>query len=828
VTVSQEHRGRAKREQSAIRVVLIDDDASDRDRVAAIVASDVVPVEIVEIADHVSFFQALKNPDFDLVITEQDLHWSSGQEVLTAIKSLQPSIPVIMVARSENEAIAAAALKEGVDAYIPKSGELAIRLRSSVRSALQKMEAQTRADKVESRLKGLLDRLNVGVFRATADGKILEANAALLKLVGVGSLKAAGELRLADLFVSESEHVELLARLEDDGQVRDFQAEIKRRDGSTAWVSLTEIAQLPDGREKVIEGMMEDVTASREAREAVRRSSEDYRAIFEITSAATIILEGDSTVSMANTAFEHLSGYTRRDIEGKLNWDQFVSGADLDRVRGQMNQVLYEPHAAPRSCRFDFTDRRGRSLHVLATVALLPGTRRFVISLLNMTERQRVEDQLLHNAFHDGLTGLPNRLSLLDRMETLLSREGGESQNRFALILLGIDRFRVVNDSLGHRVGDLLLQAIARRLEGVLSDVDTIARCSGDVFGIIAGPPADDAEATSVVSVVSESLVNPFSFGDHVLHSAASFGVVISGGDRDANELYRDAEAAMYEAKRKAPGRWMVFDPSIRERVEDRFSLENDLRQALSSGELHTHYQPIASLADGRILGFEALLRWRRAGGEIILPSEFLDVAESTGLIVPIGREVLRSACDRLGHWDGGGSVSNGLFVSVNLSRKQLHHPGLMDDVGEALAGASIAPENLMLEVAEGVLADDDDPVMRILMELGSLGVQLCLDGFGTAESSLSALSSCPFTTVKIDRSFLNEIGDDTNRWRLLDGVHALALHLRLRTIVVGIEDQAQLRRLLDLGCTVGQGLLLSAAVDEERATRLLRAHPVW
>jgi len=828
VTTSNEHPARGKRERTSIRVVLVDDDASDRERVAAIVRSDVAPVEIVDVDDHVSFFQTLKKPDFDLVITEQDLHWSSGQEVLTAVKSLQPTIPVIMVARSENEAIAAAALKEGVDAYIPKSGELAIRLRSSVRSALQKLEFEQRAETLESRLKSLLDRLDVGVFRSAADGRILEANSALLRIIGVKTLKSAGGIRFRDLFVNRADYAELLSRLEVEGEVRDFQIEIQRSDGSRKWVSLTETNQLRQGGERVIDGLMEDATASREAREALRRASDDYRAIFETTNAGIVVLDADDTVAIANTAFEQMSGYSLREIEGVTKWGDFIATADRDRFLSQLHEVFRGGASAPKTSRFDFVNRSGRSLHVLATMAPLPGSGRLVISLLNLTERQRAEEQVLHNAFHDGLTGLPNRLSLLDRMETLIGRKAEGGSERFALILIGLDRFRVVNESLGHRTGDLLLQAVARRLEGVLKDVDTIARCSGDVFGVIVGPVTGVDWATASVAVVSEALANPFNFGDQTVHCSASFGVVLSDSADDANELYRDAEAAMYEAKRTDPGKCLVYEAEMHERARLEFVVENDLRRAMVKRELHTHFQPIASLADGTIVGFEALLRWQRTGGEVRFPGDFLDVAETTGLIVPIGRAVLRDACDKLGRWESGGGSRDSLFVSVNLSRRQLHHPQLVDQIRLALADSGLEPRNLMLEVSQGVLTGDSEANAAVLGRLHGLGVQLCLDGFGTGESSLAVLHSFPFSTVKIDRSFLTEIGDDSARWRLLDGVHALALHLGLKAIVVGIEERSQLHRLLDLGCTLGQGMLLSPAVDDERALKMLAAHPVW
>jgi diguanylate cyclase (GGDEF)-like protein/PAS domain S-box-containing protein len=742
--------------------------------------------------------------------------------VLTAIKSLRPSIPVITVARAEDERIAAEALKEGVEAYIPKSGELAIRLRSSIRSALQRMEIEDRADKLEHRQRDILDRLNVGVFRASFGGQIMEANAAFVRLIGASSLEAAHELQLEDLFVDEAVHRGLLARLEEERQVRDFQAELRRGDRSTVWVSLTETLESIGSGERVIDGLAEDVTLARQAQEALRRANQDYRAVFEITSAATVILEEDSSISLANSAFERMSGYERDELEGKSSWVEFVAESDLDRVREQFRALHSDSSVPSRNVRFDFVNRDGRTLHVLATLAVLPGARRTVISLLNLTERQRVEEQLLHNAFHDGLTGLPNRLSMLDRMETLLSRDEADGGKRFALLLLGLDRFRVINDSLGHRIGDLLLQAVTRRLERACKSPDAVARCSGDVYGVLLHPIHGVEDATGAADAIMRALTDPFIFGDHEVHCTASFGIALSDRERDANELYRDAEAAMYEAKSAGRDRWVVFEPSMFEQAWHTFTVETELRRALASREIHVHFQPMATLSDGRVFGLEALVRWRRADGELYAPSHFLQVAEEAALIVPIGREVLQRACEQLRTWLDTDGVRQDLIVSVNLSARQLRHRELVRDVRRSLDEAGLPPANLMLEVADETLAYESEAVSGVLNQLGELGVRLCLDAFAGRGWSLANLHRFSFTTVKVDRSFLADIGDDERRWRTVDGIHALGLHLGMRVIVEGIEEQSQLRRLLDLGCTCGQGNLLSPAVDGDTAEGLL------
>jgi diguanylate cyclase (GGDEF)-like protein/PAS domain S-box-containing protein len=818
----------SRQRRTAIRVVVVDDDASDRERIAAIVRGDVVPVEIREVTDHVGFFHTLKDPDFDLLITEQDLHWSSGKEVLTAVKSLKPSIPVIMVARFENEAVAAAALREGLEAYIPKSGELAIRLRSSVRSALQKMEVASRADSLETRLQDLLDSLNVGVFRTSMNGRFIEANAAFLRLVGVPSSRALRDLTRFEVFVDAAVQRGLRNRLEGDGQIRDFQAEMRRRDGAKAWVSLTVRVRPSLGGDGVADGLVEDVTLARRAQEAIRRANEDYRSVFEITNSASIILEDDTTIGVVNSSYESMSGYAREELEGKRSWSDFVVAADRERVREQLRQLQLEPDATPRTARFDLVHRSGRPVHVFATLAPLIGSGRIVVSLLNQTARQQVEQQLLHNAFHDALTGLPNRLSMLDRMETLVSSASSRKQGAVALVLVGLDRFRMLNDCLGHRVGDLLLQAVTRRLERAVPAADTVSRCGGDVFGVILHPVEGIATATTAADAIRTAFDDPFTFGEHVVHCTASMGIVACGVDRDTNELFREAEAALYEAKRTGRDRWLVFEPSMIDRAWHAFTIENDLRRALKNHEFRLHFQPIGALADGRIAGFEALLRWQRPGGDLMLPEGFLQVAEDTGLIVPIGREVLRIACRQLERWCAWKGPADGMFVSINLSARQLRHPALVADIGAAIKSSGIDAADLMIEISEGLLSEGEGRIPDVIVGLRELGVQLCLDSFGTGGLSLAELHRYPFTTVKIDRSFLAGIGDDEKRWRMVDGLHALAINLGLRVILEGIEERDQLRRLLELGCCLGQGTLFSGPVDETEADRILRAHQKW
>lgn len=550
---SRTHTERLAR--SKVRVLLVDDLPEDRARVAAIVTQDVAPVDLQEVEDHVGFFQCLRENLYDIVITEQDLHWSSGHEVLNAVKSLRPAAPVIMLARSVDETIAAAAFRDGLDAYIPKAGELAIRLRASLRSALRRLEFEERIDGLEDRMEHLLDRLDVAVFRATVDGELIEANPAFQRLFGAILDDEGVPLMLASLFEDPAAYEELEDRLVAEGQVRGLQVRLARADGSTAWVSMSVTRRKGPGAIEVFDGIAEDISAARAARHALEQARDELRAVFEHSGAAIAVLEADGKIAMVNSAFERFSGYSRVDLEGIESWSRFLPIAESDRTADRRRLLLAAPESGPRSGTFDFVSRDGRRRRVHATETALPGGIRSVVSLVNVSERQRAEDQLLHNAFHDGLTGLPNRLSLFERLAALVDRPGWGPVAGTALVLFDVDGFKEVNDRYGHRIGDLLLRAVTRRVEGAVPTLDTLARCGSDTFALLLHPISHDDQLTTTAQAILEAVGQPFRFGDRTVLCTASVGVAWAGERQAIGRLFQDAEAAMYEARRRGGAR---------------------------------------------------------------------------------------------------------------------------------------------------------------------------------------------------------------------------------------------------------------------------------
>jgi diguanylate cyclase (GGDEF)-like protein len=430
---------------------------------------------------------------------------------------------------------------------------------------------------------------------------------------------------------------------------------------------------------------------------------------------------------------------------------------------------------------------------------------------------------LRHRSLHDPLTGLANRQLYLDALDDALEQAREDEQGgHVAVLFLDLDGFKYVNDSLGHQVGDGLLEAVAERLQASARTDDLTARFGGDEFALLCPGVASEDDALAIGRRLNEALAAGFMVGEHELRVSASIGVAISGSaEADSGVLLRDADAAMYAAKARGRARCELFGASLRRRMVERLSIENDLRPALERDQLEVHYQPIVSLESARIVGVEALIRWQHPERGLVSPAEFIPVAEETGLIVPIGRMVLERACVQIAAWDASGGPLAGISLSVNLSARQLPHPELLANIQTALRRARIAPSRLTLELTESTLMDEDAGPAETLAALRRSGIRLALDDFGTGYSSLAYLQRFALDEIKLDRSFVAGVGHGGSEDAIIGAVLALARALRIPVVAEGIEQEDQARTLRGLGCALGQGYLYSrprCAVDLEAA----------
>jgi diguanylate cyclase (GGDEF)-like protein/PAS domain S-box-containing protein len=427
----------------------------------------------------------------------------------------------------------------------------------------------------------------------------------------------------------------------------------------------------------------------------------------------------------------------------------------------------------------------------------------------DITEQRSAEDALAHLALHDPLTGLPNRTLLLDRLTHALARLG-RTNTSVGLLFLDIDRFKVVNDSLGHPAGDRMLLAMAGRLKATLRASDTLARFGGDEFVILCEDLNGEDEALKMAHRIGEAMAPPLSWGDGELVVSLSTGIALASSPLvSAESLLRDADSAMYRAKRDGRARSAVFAESMRATAVDRLDTEVLLRRGIEHGDLVLHYQPIVELPTRRIVGAEALVRWNHPTRGLVMPDQFIPIAEETGLIVPLGAWVLRQAAAQLRAWQRRPGHQS-MTMAVNLSALQLASAALPELVAAVLVEADVAPQSIELEITESVLMDDAPATVRILEGLKALGVRLSVDDFGTGYSSLSYLKRFPVDTLKIDQSFIAGLSDDQNDTAIVKAILSLSTALNLTTVAEGVETELHADTLLELGCRFGQGYLFA------------------
>jgi diguanylate cyclase (GGDEF)-like protein len=436
---------------------------------------------------------------------------------------------------------------------------------------------------------------------------------------------------------------------------------------------------------------------------------------------------------------------------------------------------------------------------------------------------EETKEHFRHAAFHDSLTGLPNRAMFTELLKAEIEGSKRRNDHLFAVLFLDLDRFKNINDSLGHTHGDLLLVAFAERLERAIRPFDTLARFGGDEFAILLTGIVDTTDAVRFADRIHEELTLPFTLDKNSAFASASIGIALSSSGYDKPEdILRDADTAMYRAKENGKARYEMFDKGMHARAVSRLQLESDLRQAVEQKEFCVYYQPIVALETGRIAGFEALVRWNHPQRGVVSPADFVPAAEETGLIVPIGQWVLEEACTKIKEWQTNSPSHRSLSLSVNLSGRQVAQADLLEKIKHALVVSNLNSHCLKLEITESVVMENAEAAAVMFKQLRALGVQLSIDDFGTGYSSLSYLHRFPINYLKIDRSFVSRMTTADDNYEIVRTIATLARNLGMEVIAEGIETQEQYQQLKALGCEFGQGYLFSRPVDEAAVMHLL------
>jgi diguanylate cyclase (GGDEF)-like protein/PAS domain S-box-containing protein len=602
------------------------------------------------------------------------------------------------------------------------------------------------------------------------------------------------------------------------------------RDGREVWVRDEGVVIADErGEPALYRGFMIDITAQKQAELALRESEEQTRLIIETASQAYVAIDTRGRIIDWNAQAEETFGWSRKEAIGEALEDRIIPIAQRAAHRAGMARYLETGEGRLLGKRIEVTALHRDGHEFSAELTIWPvgsgDSIHFSALIHDITLRKQLELQLQHQAFHDSLTGLANRALFRDRVAHALARQA-RGHGSVSVLFSDLDDFKTVNDSLGHDAGDQLLVAVAERLRAVMRPEDTTARFGGDEFAILLEETSEEGTRRAAERIL-EALRSPFEFhGRQVVMHASIGAAVTSDATTEPDDLLRQADLAMYNAKTSGKGRFAFFEPQMHAAAVTRMELKADLERAIADRDFELHYQPIIDLRSGRPTGVEALLRWRHPERGLVLPSEFIPIAEETGLIVSLGSWVIGAACQQLAVWSNVGQPGvpylSRISMWVNLSARQLQEPDFVETVAAAIRANGIRPDRLTLEITESALMADLDQSAATLHRLRALGVRLAIDDFGTGYSSLSYLERLPVEVLKIDRSFTAAIGHGRDVPVLVRSIVKLGQTLHMEVLAEGIETAEQLARLRAIDCRLGQGFHFSPALPADEVIELL------
>jgi diguanylate cyclase (GGDEF)-like protein/PAS domain S-box-containing protein len=679
-------------------------------------------------------------------------------------------------------------------------------MRDNIKAMMDREVAQRRS--AQARLTDALERSQDGVVVVDADDVIVLANAQAAEFLGIsaGLLKPGTPLvELTPALQGAADASHMLMRRDKTVHAT---SETLMADGR--WLRLSR-SPTSDGGFIVLCG---DVSRLKKQEWSLRQSNLLLDAALENMSQGLCLYDAQNRLEVFNRRFLEIFKLPPDQVKAGINYKEVLSssiavnnhpGKTVEQLLAEQAEFLRDRIAKPHLYELN----NGR---VVSCLYCPTADGRWVATYEDVTERRQAEAKIMHMARHDALTNLPNRVLFQDKMEKALGRG-----DRIAVMFLDLDRFKSVNDSLGHSVGDALLCAVTERLQRVVSASDTVARLGGDEFAIVQRNATPESASELAGKVIAE-LVEPFEVQSHQLIIGTSIGIAMAPADgKEPDQLLRNADMALYRAKSDGRGAYHFFQAEMDAQMQERRTLELDLRKALQADQFDLHYQPLIDLGRGEVCGFEALLRWNHPDRGLVPPDEFIPVAEEIGLIVPLGDWVLKQACR-----DAVNLPAN-LTIAVNLSAVQFRNPMLALSVVSALGQSGLAASRLELEITESVLLQADRAVLDALHQFRDLGVRICMDDFGTGYSSLSYLRSFPFDKIKIDRSFIRELGRDNDCMAIIRAVMRLGSSLGMITTAEGVETEEQLDLLRAEGCMQVQGFLFSKAVPAAEIPILLR-----
>jgi len=590
-----------------------------------------------------------------------------------------------------------------------------------------------------------------------------------------------------------------------------YELEIVAKEGNRVSLELSTRLIIQDGKPVGVQGIGRDITERKRADSALRESEYKLRTLLDSMSEGLLQVDTEDRILFVNNCLCEMVGYSQEELID-TDWSLLLldEGRDFIKTVNERRRKgiadTYEICLKKKSGELIWTMVGG--VPMVNAEGVVSGS---MGVFTDITERKRAEEQLLYDAFHDGLTGLANRALFMDHLQLTIERGKRKPESLYGILFLDFDRFKVINDSLGHAEGDKLLKLVAERLESSLRPGDLVARLGGDEFTILLNELEDESDARRIAERIQEDLKVPFVLSGREVFSSVSIGIALSSaGQEKAEDMLRHADIAMYSAKAKGKAQHQVFDQEMHRHAVKQLEIETEMRYALERGDFCLHYQPIFNLETRNLVGFEALIRWNHPERGMIAPGEFIPVAEENGLIFQLGQWTVHESCRQMRHWQSSNPAASALTVSVNLSCREFLQLNLAEQVAATLSATQLDPGSLKLEITESHIMENSELAIKIMNRLRILGVEMSLDDFGTGYSSLSYLHRLPVSYLKIDRSFINQMVENGENREIVHTIIKLAQNLKMKVVAEGIETADQLEHLSHLQCDYGQGYFFS------------------
>lgn len=819
---------------AAVRILVLDDTPPITEEIKQVLRDADVTGEVLPVADRAALDAQVDRGQASAVVVAV-AHQEITPVVTAAevVRSRGAATPIVVVAHRGDDLLTAECMKAGATEYIRRSdiSRFPAVLTNAIAAGQARRRSHHAAEELrlrERRFRALVEHSHDAVMLLDAEGTILYASPATTSILGYPLADVIGQNTFRLVHPDDRDAIQSHFRQCTNRPGVSMRAEFRCRHREGDWRFLEGVAvnRLEDPAVHAVIADIRDATDRKRAESALRASEQRY----------ALAARGANDGLWDWDLVEDRVYYSER-WKAMLGYEESEVSTDprewLDRIHPQDRAAVHrtlEEHQEERAPHFEsehrLLHRDGEYRWMLCRGLMVRDERgrptRMAGSLTDITDRKSVEEQLKYDAVHDALTGLPNRLMFVEVLDRAVARARNDENYAFAVLFIDLDRFKVINDSLGHLIGDQLLIAFARRLERCLRPGDTVARLGGDEFTVLVERVRSGPDATRIADRIHRSLQHPFELRGYEVFTGVSIGIVSSTtGYEGANEVLRDADAAMYSAKAQGRSRYVLFDSVMHDEAMLLLELETDLRRAIERQEFVLHYQPIVTVGTRAVTGLEALVRWQHPQRGLLAPMEFIEVAEETGLIIPIGNWVLREACRQMVEWErrAGGTPRT---ISVNLSARQFAQGDLAEEVATVLAETGMNADRLTLEITESAIMADTGVAQQTLTRLRNMGVHIHIDDFGSGYSALSYLYRFPIDTLKIDRSFIGNMAVEERQSAIVRAIVTLARHLDVDVIAEGVESELQLEHLRELECPSAQGYLFSRPLDAEHVEALL------